>query len=367
MKDIDLIDRYLNNELDEQQQQVFKDRYLNDPEFKKEVEVYRKIYEGVEKATRYSLKQRLEAYYNEYLSEDLSIEEDAKIIAINKWRGATRLIAGIAASLLLAAVGVWYFTLKNAATNQQIARAREKIKIDSTGGPGKYAGTRDHPTTTTVKKKPATLPVNKGGQYSLTGGEKVNTVQVLAVAQAPMTYTFKDGILSIYNNPTLGLIRLHIFKTKDRYHLWYDGDVYKLSQTTSNTRLIKAGQSEDFGIKTAETVKVQVEPLQASGYPCDNPVVRLQRAGERKYFFRKEKDKLILELQGDFVASDCKVIDVKTVDKNTFYLLDHSSVYPLDEQMGEPTVLNELSGMASEKARQFLKRDPVTVPVFVRR
>ena len=35
LKDIDLIDRYLSNELDEQQQQVFKTRYLNDPEFKK--------------------------------------------------------------------------------------------------------------------------------------------------------------------------------------------------------------------------------------------------------------------------------------------------------------------------------------------
>ena len=182
---------------------------------KKEVEAYQKIYEGIEKAGRDSLKQRLESYYNEYIDEDLSIEEDSKIIPISKWHSNILVISGIAASVLLLAFGIWYYTLKEAAPNQQIAQAPNNAKIDSGAKPGKYAGTKNNPsTTTTVKRNPSTLPVNKGDQYGLTDGGKVNTVQVLSVLHPGLwSYTFKDGVLSIYNNPELGMIRLHILRT----------------------------------------------------------------------------------------------------------------------------------------------------------
>jgi len=368
LKDIDLIDRYLSHELDKQQQQVFKNRYLNDPEFKKEVEAYQKIYEGVEKAGRDSLKQRLEGYYNEYIDEDLSIEEDHKIIPISKWRSNLLVISGIAASVLLVAFGIWYYALKEAGPNQQIAQAPNNTKIDSGGKPGKYAGTKDHPTTTTIKKNPTTLPVSKGDQYGLTDGGKVNTVQVLrAYREIPMGYTFKDGVLSIYNNPALGMIRLHVFKTGDQYNLWYDGNVYRLDPSASIKTLVKTGQSEDFGTKTTEVLKVQVEPLQAAANPSDNLTVRLQKADQAQYFFRKEKDKQVLELRGNFVPADSKVIEVKTADTRNWYLVYKSAVYELNEKNIDPTNLRELSGLSSEAARLFMKRDPVTVPVYARK
>ncbi|MBS1521826.1 MAG: hypothetical protein JST50_12565 [Bacteroidetes bacterium] len=369
LKDIDLIDRYLNNELDEQQQQVFKNRYLNDPDFKKEVEAYQKIYEGIEKAGRDSLKQRLEGYYNEYIDKDLSIEEDHKIIPIGKWRSNLLVISGIAASVLLVAFGIWYYTLKETGTSQQIAQAPNNTKIDSGGKPGQYAGTKNNPSTTTpVKKNNPTLPVNKGDQYGLTTEGKVNTVRVLSVLRPGLwAYTFKDGLLSIYNNPSLGMIRLHVFKTGDQYNLWYDGDVYKLNPTASIQTLIKTGQSEDFGTKTTEAIKVQVEPLQASANTSDNLTVRLQKADQGQYFFRKEKGKMILELQGNFVPADCKVINVKTPDSHNWYLVNKSEVYALDEKNIDPTRLKELSGFASEEARLFIKRELVIVPVYARK
>jgi len=368
LKDIDLIDRYLSNELDEQQQQVFKNRYLNDPDFKKEVEAYQKIYEGVEKAGRDSLKQRLEGYYNEYIDEDLSIEEDHKIIPISKWRSNMLVLSGIAASVLLVAFGIWYYTLKEAGPNQQIAQAPNNTKIDSGGKPGKYAGTKDHPTTTTVKQNPTTLPITKGNQYGLTNGGKVNTVQVLSVLHPGLwAYTFKDGVLSVYNNPALGIIRLHVFKSGDQYNLWYDGNVYRLDPSASIKTLVKTGQSEDFGTKTTEVLKVQVEPLQAAANPSDNLTVRLQKADQAQYFFRKEKDKQVLELRGNFVPADSKVIEVKTADTRNWYLVYKSAVYELNEKNIDPTNLRELSGLSSEAARLFMKRDPVTVPVYARK
>ncbi|HTD40111.1 MAG TPA: hypothetical protein VK671_05785 [Mucilaginibacter sp.] len=372
LKDIDLIDRYLNNELDEQQQRVFKDRYLNDPEFKKEVEVYQKIYEGVEKATRDSLKQRLEGYYNEYVDEDLSIEEDTKVVSINKWRRTTWVITGIAASLLLVAAGVWYYTLKNAGTNQQIASTRPANKIDSPNVKhDQYAGTKgnpskDHTTKTGENKLP--LPTGKGDQYGLEGGQKVSIIQVLqANYPQPLFYTFKDSLLSVYGDPQLGLIRLHIFKTGNQYYLWYDGDVYKLDPANSRTTLKKTGNSEDFGTKSPERIKVQVEPLQESATASAKFSVRAIQVNDNSYFFMKEKGKQVLELRGNFMPKKCFVIRLKKDNKQDLYLVNKSSVYLLDEKNTNPARLKELSGLISQEARLFIKRDAVSLPVYIRK
>ena len=372
MKDIDLIDRYLNNELDEQQQRVFKDRYLNDPEFKKEVEAYQKIYEGVEKATRDSLKQRLEGYYNEYIDEDLTIEEDTKVIPINKWRNMTW-ISGIAATICFVAVGLWYYNLNKVGESPQIANTKPVHKIDSPKvKPGEYAGTKDNPSKDqTIKpgeKNSLPLPKGKGNQYGLTDGQKVNLVQVLqANYLQPLSYTFKDGLLSIYGDPLLGMIRLHVFKRGDKYYLWYDGDVYKLDPTSTQKKLEKAEKTDDFGIKSSESIKVQVEPLQASATPSTDVTVHLSAAKDSHYFFIKEKDKWVLELQGNFVPKDCAVVNLKKDNKQGWYLIYKSSVYLLDQKNNTPAILKELSGLMSEEARLFIKREPVNVPVYVRK
>ena len=129
--------------------------------------------------------------------------------------------------------------------------------------------------------------------------------------------------------------------------------MYKFDPSVSIKTLVKTGQSENFGTKTTETIKVQVEPLQASAKPSDNLIARLQKADEAQYYFRKEKEKLIVELRGNFVPADCKLINVKTPDTHNWYLVYKSAVYALDEKNIDPTRLRELSGLSSEAARWF--------------
>src|ERR1700744_2309183 len=92
--DIDLIDKYLSGDLNQQEQGEFDARDRHDPHFRDEVEIYRQIYKGLQQtADDDALKETLDHYYDKYGSN--------RILSIHNAR--TWVITGLAASLLIAA------------------------------------------------------------------------------------------------------------------------------------------------------------------------------------------------------------------------------------------------------------------------
>ncbi|MDH3710729.1 MAG: hypothetical protein OER04_12610, partial [Cyclobacteriaceae bacterium] len=72
LRHIDLIDKYLNQNLNVEEQKLFEQLQENDPEFARELEIYRKLYRGIEQQGHQKLKTRLDQYYENYKKQQVA-------------------------------------------------------------------------------------------------------------------------------------------------------------------------------------------------------------------------------------------------------------------------------------------------------
>ena len=379
LNDIDIIDKYLNGELNDTEQKQFKERYLNDAEFKKEVEVYRKIYEGIEQAAQSDLKKKLDIYYDEFAQEDLLINsgKDDNIRRLNWWKRAY-IIIGIAASVCLFAVAYWYL---NSGSNVPRLNAGNKTSTPAKTDHDhkKDTGLNITPQIAHIKKRHKLFPLSDTGQnqvkpyindkYAFAGQTRLSAAAIRhANYPQPLSYTFNQGLLTIYGDPLLALLRLDVFKKGERYFMTYKDttkDVtYALQQTKEIKQLQQAAKiTSDGGVETTEKIQLQLAPVQTSAYI--NPpfsVVFSQDKGFNQYYFIKNTTQLVL--QGSISANTCKIISLKKDGIDNWYLVSGSNVYALNKSQDKPAPLKELLGSLNPVARLFNKRGPFSKNVL---
>ncbi len=365
LNDIDIIDKYLSGELNEAEQQQFKNRCLTDNDFKNEVEIYRKIYEGLEQASEADLKDKLSALLDEYEQEDVLTGNNHDNVRPINWRKTIYMLSGIAASVCLFAVVYWYYQQSNIKGSQ-------------------YAGSKrpakDSPQIARVNgghKIHVQLPTDSGGKNqinpyinSTTAFTSEMRLSANAIRQAnypqPLSYTFNDETLTLYGDPLLGMMKLSVIKKDTQYYLVYDDAVYQLNNTSIISPLIKQNiRINNTGHAIDLKVTVQIAPQQCTVYTTApfGVLIAPDRAGN-KYYFTKQNDKNMLVLQGNFNAENCILVNLTKDGLTNWYVVAGSHVFIVGKFTDKPAPLTELSGVESAEARMFIKRPPVQVTVL---
>ncbi len=372
MDDIDIIDKYLTGNLSAAEEKQFKERYLNDAEFKKEVEVFRKIYQGVELVAEKELKKRLDQYYDQYI-EDNALSDtgyDSKIRPID-WKKRLYFISGIAASICLAAGAYWFFQTPPksggapyTSNKPGINKPAKTTKPDTQATRPIFAGDKKRhdkigPTKTPDSIQGVVAPTINGS-YAFTSQQRLPANAICRASYPqPLTYTFSQGVLTVDGDPLLALWDFDLFKIGEQYYVVYNNSTYPVIQTNTAKPLVKQGfQIKGEGSATAEKVLIQVAPLKTEVYE-DPPigVVLSQSKGGHDYLFTREKGKTILVLQGGFTANNCSVVSLTKDGKTSWYVLSGQRIFVIEQSPDKSTPLKELLGKSSEIARLFIKRD----------
>ena len=223
LRHIDLIDKYLNQNLDAEEQQLFEQLLKNDPEFARELEIYRKLYRGIEQQGHQKLKTQLDQYYKEY--KQVAPKAPPKRRQRSMW---TRGLA-VAASLALIALVVYYNQYwPDPGTGQVTEDSLDISKDDSTQ----------------LKQQPSEEQLTQGqsqqDQHSQEPTLSVGGVTYLSPASvrkmeypSPLQYTFVEDTLTLLGDPLLPALSLQVLKAPDnRYFLKLKNQYFTLEVTT---------------------------------------------------------------------------------------------------------------------------------------
>lgn len=376
LNDIDLIDKYLSGNLNEVEQREFKERFLTDEEFKKEVEVYQKIYEGIEQAGRENLKKQLNFYYDEYAAED---EESDNVRSIN-WRRNIYVISAIAAA---SAAFFVVFKLTSPVTNNgTTGTGSSPVAVRPVKPTPPKVGPQDtdvkvpQPQVAQHPKPHPSRPLPKdtsgrqmlpnitppGGGYALNDQTRLpaTAIRRAGYPQA-LSYTFSQGQLTVFGNPLLRMLDISVYKKGGHYYLDCDDSVYEIVNTATEKPLVKLDkQITGDGIKSAEKIKVVLAPLKAAVYAnAPFAVVVEKAAGAPRYYFTKSAGVNTLVLLGNFVPGNTTVVSLKNDSGTNWYVRSGTHIYSVDGQPASPLAFKELQTLTNDNARMLIGREGI--------
>ncbi|MEM0931777.1 MAG: hypothetical protein AAGJ12_04890 [Bacteroidota bacterium] len=104
LKNIDLIDKYLKENLSASEKYQFEQLVSQNKKFVKELEVYKKIYQGITAKEKADLKLRLNGYYKKYKLDQKNLPSHN---SSGKYRKLYLYGGAVAATLLIG--GVFFF------------------------------------------------------------------------------------------------------------------------------------------------------------------------------------------------------------------------------------------------------------------
>lgn len=399
LKHIELIDKYLNGTLNPSEKEKVEKLLLNDPDFTKEVAVYKKIYEGITQKEEADLKKRLGSYFKEY-------EENQEIVTDNNPKGKYRrlfIYGGATAACLVIGGAILFFNNYDRTTSNPKTTI---VDVD----------------TTTIKKSDSIFDLNKEKlaeeqkqdepridqvrddnlvdqqKDSIQSPNNINDVQLALGGYRTLPsksirryrysktlfYTFTEGTFTIYGDPLIGrldLLSLKILKSEDSdYLLSFKNNYYTIEETERRIRLMKIdkkqgnrGFSTLFDkspklIPTQEEARIAVATIENSSFLLSGLVVRFEDGAVRDntYFFNENKENLELIINADLDEEKARVYRIEESGQDHYYLVQENQIYALDEKVKEPKPLVVVDITTNKLARLFINREPVKKRVYIR-
>ena len=369
LKHIDLIDKHITGELSDTEREEFQRLFEKDPEFKKEVEIYERVYSKIEVIGEQNLKEKLQEYYKEY-----QIEKKEKPRGI--YRRLVIYGGSIAATFIIGAV--LFFNNDSGLNENGISEKpktvsdqeidslkREKI-IDKKQEERLVEENKYEPDTT----KGVTI-FNDNYGYSFGKNTKRIPQQLIRSVAYPITleYIFngKDK-LTLYGDASIAPLQLKVVKNRgENYFLVYRNQFYRL-RTGDDKRVLEKTGNFDIGSSTDEALEItikgidEVTTVHKDLHVYYNPE---SSAPQLEYAFFKEDGKQILFLEGLFSLKDIKLYALKGKDEATYFIKIENRLYGLDPGKSQPTPMQEISILTNKKTQLFRENRTLSKRIYL--
>ncbi|GAA3614859.1 hypothetical protein Q4Q39_02430 [Flavivirga amylovorans] len=368
LKNIDLIDKYLNQNLDAEELEFFNTQVLKDPNFIKEVELYRMIYAGIERKGEDSLKERLNTYYEEYKNENLPKTDKGKVIKLF-------VKLSIAASVFLGA----YILFNN--DNQGLDPVKNGPNIVGTDTTGiqkskdsiikksnEVLVEENNTEKEIIEKRDQgkNLLYEDNSQLSIGGIQKLNKDKIRRIIYPQqLQYSFDGKTLALFGDPLLPALQLQVLKTSTgTYVLKYKNNYYKINQNNSKNNLVKVSQSYSIKKKIDEQINVNVRSIIETSNPLTNLEVLINDDNSSpNYKFIKEDSRLVLS--GNLDYSKAYVFSLEQENEITYFLKIENNLYELNSNNQASTQLTKMDILKNNKTRIFRERDSFIKNVYL--
>ncbi len=353
LRHIDLIDKYLNQNMNAEEQQLFERLLKSDPEFSRELEIYRKLYRGIEQQGHQKLKTRLDQYYQQY--------KQVAPTASPKRRQRSLWIAGmaVAASLALVALVVYYNQYWPGPETGQVTEDSLGIRKED---------------STQLKQQPPEEQLTQGqSQHGQDPTLSVGGVTYLSPASvrkmeypSPLQYTFVDDTLTMLGDPLLPALSLQVLKTLDNRYFLKLKDQYFTLEMTTVPKFLKA-VSIDFTSSRAgaREIAVKIEGIQNLSQPTVELSVSFtsQQSLTATYYFDSGDSPRHLTIDGNVDPQTTKAYLIQEGNDIIYFLMIGEKLYALDPQSTSPTPLQEVNILSNNRTRIFRQRDPIIKPL----
>ena len=367
LKHIDLIDKYLTNTMNLEEEKEVLHLLKEDASFAKEMVVYKKIYEGMEAQNKAALKKRLHSYYQAYEKEQKS---NPKGVYRRLYIGVS-----IAACLLL---GLFLY---NEFKGSEVF----------SGNPNK--GTVGTDSTKVIQKdslqKTPTELVNEDAlekqiskdtlanqaqfeeeiQLALGGLKRLPVTSVRSLGLDLLFYTFEDDKLTLYGNPLISGLQFDIFKSDGKYVLLYNGTYYSLAKAPKRTKLIPIGPKEDSNtwetLVLEEEIKVKIASVsEIQSTPLDLIVFYKEEKSFPSYLFEERSGERFLTISGNIDFENMLVYQIKRAGVTAYFVQSGKKIFVLDAAASALSPLKEVNVMQNRDARLFMEKDTLIKRVY---
>ncbi len=354
---IDLIDKHLNGELSGQEQLRFDQLLETDPEFKKELAVYRQLYSDIEEHEDAALKNRMDDYYQDYLKEESGTGGRQRFLY---WA------TGIAACL---AIG--FFVLREPSEPPSIigeTPGKEiKDSADVVAPPKEPTQNFTQEEGKQEVKDPDRIPNDRPrAPVMALGGLQVIPPDQIMEVQYPLElqYKFDGKTVRIIGDPRLAPLQLIILKNKGDYYLNIRGTTYPIEKTDRQKSLVANGQNLSAGEDLEEKLSIKVENILATSSQTDSVDARItgSASSQPSYVFEQKEGKKVLTLDANWSVNEVKIIHL-TGEKQQWFAQYRSNLYLLDEDATSATLLSPLNILSDNTTRLFRERAPFQVQV----
>lgn len=363
LKHIDLIDKYLSGSLKGSEAITFQDLLKNDDNFKKEVEVYKRIYDKIEARGETNFKKRLDIYHKEYLAEKSG-----------KPKGIYKKL--IIFSSIAAAVIFGIFIFNNYETGQKpIFNQSDPVIVDSEKDSLKINKDKDefleqekvivHEDNSTIDS--IYIPNNSEHETQLSiGGLKKLPTNDIRSANYPidLQYTFIQNEIVLFGDPSISGLQLQILKNKsDNYFLKYQDQYYTIPKSKVRKALKVVS---DFEVKTAvtkEQITVKLKGIDAITSVLKDIEVSYtgNKVARPTYMFEETESGLHLIINGDVSINKTKLYKIGQNNMSSYFLKIDNTLYPLNLKVTEPTPLKETNILTNDLTQLF--REDTELPI----
>lgn len=368
LKHIDLIDKYLSNALSKKEMLLFEQFLSDDPDFKKEQEIYRKLYKGIEDKAAVDLKKRLDLYHEAYKNEQKS-----------KPKGLYRRLIIVGGSI--AAIVVFgtllvtnnTFQKENPVTEKSVPLHKEKI--DSLKQQPVIDNVEEEKVVEETTKDPVLLPdgLKDDSQLSVTVDKKILASELIRSVGYPINiqYTFDGDTLTLFGDASIPSLELrHIIKKNDtEYYLKYREAYYSIEKTTSKRKLKSISKNYSKSQEPSqEKITISIKGIdEVSKVSEDLKVYYTSNKSQYQYYFSEEKNgEKLLFLTGNIDPENTKVYILKETTKSDYFLRINNKLYLLKPGTSRLTPLEELSVFANKKTKLFREgRKLLSRPVYL--
>lgn len=390
LKNIDLIDKYLRNTLSPLEKDRVEELLLNNPDFVKEVEVYKQIYKGIALKEEEELKQRLDNYFKEFQQK----EENPK----GKYRRLFQ-FTGAVAAVFIVGVMLFFFNKPNrvdpgSTTDPGIVKTdtikkndsitntqKERIAEEEQKKIQKYPQDREDNIANDEEKnneKLKDIVIEDDIQLALVGFETLPKESVREYNfQKTLSYTFNDKVFKLYGDPLISRLELssiQIIESEDfGYLLKFQNKNYSIEKTSRRKRLKPISLEDQNNVadsffnnnrdlkKSENSILIETPGVYQSSRFVTNLKVYFDSKSkvDRTYFSNQKEEGLEFVISANFDIKKAKVFRIKQDSKEFYYLVHENEIYELKEDAKESSPLIQLDIKTNKLARLFIERQPI--------
>lgn len=327
---IELIDRYISGEMNQNELAEFEKLKSEDENLAKELLIYEKLFEGIEKKHDEVLRKRLDQYYQEFL-----VEQTTKKTSSSRW---IFFASGIAAALVVAFFLMWEPTIK-LGDDLQV----ENIPTDTIPAPN--APDAEQPEQIEPKvpsdqrnkdaKEKIGIELGTTPKMALGGTKNLPTEQV-RTARHPqsLAYIFDGKNLDIFGDPLLTPIKLEIFRNANGEYFFRNGEeTYQFRKSTSRTTFERVSGSYGIDSETDDTILVNLKPITTLSTPMPSFEVRLSESKTQLPAYQFQRNELVIF--GGLDVEKTSFFQIETESEVRLVLVSQGKVYELDGKAQE--------------------------------